>query len=446
MLARAELKPTNTHSWHDSTSDKTVHAIGLSVPINYQEADNSWARIDSRWEQVNDTTWRVVKGNHKAYAFADGRAYYVLPRKGVRHAIGTDTRRLIKFNKSDSTWSTLFTASVDSVTISQGLDELDPSYLTFHDIFPGVDKILMYDRGRYVERYVFHQEARDSLANYGPWANHWMGTATRLDLDSLNLNLHDSFGKFSVGVKGRLIRGWLKCQKSDTMVFTLSREYLWAEDTLVGMSDVIVRKWVVKLAGKPYLVEMFNPVPTASWAEGDIWHRATFGNANEGGSDVNIEDDIVGGLFTPSSSGTVDSIKAYLTYAGSGAAPTRLSIYEWDGPTYDSIYFVDSAAEILPSIGTAWYMALFYLNASITNGQRYSLTVWGDRIPASGADIETALISGDSTLKLDLDYANDWPNRTAMTTTYDNRVVSILCYYTEGEPPEAAGQVIFINK
>jgi len=442
-LVQAQLKPVGTHSWQDFTNGKTVHAIGSSVPINYQKDDGSWERIDSRWESVNDTTWRVVKGNHKTYAFADGRAYYFLPRKGVRHAIGTDTRRLIKFNKSDSTWSTLFVASIDSVRIGYGVDELDPCSLIFHDIFPGVDKVLIYDRGRYVERYLFHQEARDSLANHGPWTNYWVGTATKLDLDSLNLNFHDSLGQFGVGVKGRLIHGWLKCQKTDTMVFMLSRNWLWAEDTLVNRSEVIVRKWIVKLTGKSYLVEMFNPVLTASWAEGDIWHNASFGNENEEITQAFLEGRRTGSIYEAPSAGTLDSIKAYIEVI---SAPHMLKIaaYEWNGPSSVADY-VDSTEIIdVPAGGASWIMFDFILNASVTAGTKYSLTLWGED---TGGNIYgySGTSIGDSTwvnyIALDA-----WPSTITPENIGSNRRYSILCYYTEGAPPEAAGQVIIIQQ
>ena len=428
ILVSAELKPVGTHSWQDSTNGKTVHAVGSSVPINYQNTDSSWERIDSHWEQINDTTWRVVKGKHKTYAFADGRAYYVLPRKGVRHAIGTDTRRLIKFNKLDSTWSTLFTASIDSVTISQGVDELDPSFLTFHDIFPGVDKMLVYDRGRYAERYIFHQEARDSLVSLGPWANHLIGTATKLDLDSLNLNFHDSLGQFSVGVKGRLIRGWLKCQKADTMVFTLSREYLWAEDTLIGVSDVIVWKRIVKLTGKAYLVEMFNPVPTASWADGDIWHNAGFGSEGDGVALLDFEDDIWAGIYSPASSGTADSMKIRLQISSS-AKNVKGALYLWsDTSLVDSteIRSISSGAE-------HWEYFDFILGGSITAFTQYALTAM---CQAGGGTGKIDYISSGGTHSGQLSFGyGAWPDPWSTADLSGSFTISIYAYYTlEGEP------------
>jgi hypothetical protein len=422
------LQPTGTHSWRDTIANRNVHAMGSPTPINYYE-NGEWDRIVSHWVQVNDTIWKVERGNHKVYAMENGQAYYVRPHGGVRHALGTETVRLIKFNTTDSTWTTLFTPTIDSVTIQQGVDELDPSSLIYHDIFPGVDKTLIYSRGRYHERYTFHQEARDTLTNHMPWADYWLGTATLLDTDSLNLTLHDSIGQFVPGVAGRIISGWVKFQKSGQTVFALSREHLWNTD---GASEVVVHKRVVIIGGQPYLVELFDPVPTNTWADGDIWHDAGFGSETEGSSDYSLEGQFNSLLGIAPTSGTGDSIKSYL-YCNLADKTIRFALYTWAAS--GSIDLIDSTEHgtALAAGGTAWYYLEFINAPSITASTRYAIAANGQS--GSGG----LMIKRDVTVTSDslangpgLDISNVWADPITPDSRIDSRNGGAYCYYTEG--------------
>ncbi|MCK5614304.1 hypothetical protein KAR91_71220, partial [Candidatus Pacearchaeota archaeon] len=416
------LKPVDTHRWVDTISDKAIVAMGSTRPLNYlRDETSTWDEIDPNWIGVSDSTWWVDRGFHRTFAYRDGRAFYAYPRNGIRHTIGTKTVKLIKFDKTDSSWSTLADAG-HSETVMEG------TTIRYVDIFPGVDKELEYDNGWYTEKFVFHQSARDWLATQGPWANCMIGTATRLYIDSLNLDIYDENGKVNFSTVGRLTDKWLKGRKGDTVIFTVAGAYLWVNDSA---TDIRVRKWVVMIGGNPFLVEMFDAVSAGGLPEGDISHNATFGTLEEGGITIRAHDQIAGGKYAPSSSGTADSMIAYLNQTGDG---NMIQACIYDGTDGDAYTLVDTSAEKAVAADQAWVKFLFIQGGTLTSGTKYLIGVNGE-LDGGGVDLYwTNTAAATDTLTYINQTYGTWPDPID-PTQFSGRLVSVYCYYTEAGAP-----------
>ena len=152
-----------------------------------------------------------------------------------------------------------------------------------------------------------------------------------------------------------------------------------------------------------------------------------FGHEADGGYDLDIKDIMWIDFETPTTSGTIDSIKAYVT----GTTPVkkfRLAIYKRSDSSV-----VDSFTQATAAAGTAWYYMQAYLNGTIEADEKYALAIWGQNKSGVGA-IRGSLSGGDSTGVKAGTY-DTWPDPyTGMSYTSD-RWLSIYCYYT----PAAAG-------
>ncbi len=434
---------TGPNSWFDSTRAVTIRAMSSSaIPMNYLNDDSTWTCIDVDWEIHNDTIWKVVKGKHRTYAMENGWTYYVVPRGGIRHAIGTRTSSLIKFNLSDSSYDLLSSASYDSMTV-------DRSVITHWNIFPGVHKRLQYFNTWYREQFVFTQEARDSLAGQGPWANRMLATVTRLDVDSLNLDIYDSLGQVSWSSIGRMTDTWLKFRDGDSVVFTLPSSYVRGIDT-IGDSTLTgprVHKRLVLIGGQPFLVEMFNPVPIAQWPDGPVEHSALFGNNVIEASALWHYDSPYGFIGTPSSSGTLDSIRGYCDgwFGYTSYQKFGLYIHRPDS-SCELPAFVDSCAEVT-TISPAWYSGAAYLNGTITSGQSYVIVVWGDNRDTSLPRIYYQSNPGtnDTTYSWAEIYGA-WPASVCDAGRDPDEQFSLVAYYTEAAAGRGRAQIITINQ
>lgn len=429
--ALADPTPIGPASWVNSDSSITrAMGMGGTPTLNYQKADSTWDFIVDDWVQVgNKQIWKSVRGNHRVFADSTGAAIYA---KGD-HYLGTKTTHLIKFDKSDSTWQTLKTNMPDSVTMSGRT-------ITFHNIFPGVDKRLVNNaKGfkMFAEQFILHDEARDTIATYGPWAGYLLGTATQLNVDSLNLLWKDAAGLFDITSAGRMTDGWIKGMDADTMVWTIANSYLQTTDST---TSIVVHKRIVLLGGTPYLVELFNPVPTASLPDGDIWHYATFGETDAENNDLAIDDKQICLRAIPGSSGDADSLTAYLEVT-SVNKKIRLALVDWG--VDDNHDLIDTTAEFLVVVQEfAWVSRPLLNSQSITSGTDYGLVMWGEG-SAGDFDVKNTFNSTDSNFSISIAYENAWSDPLEPSTA-GTGTRSIYCFYTEaGAPP--SGQVIIIG-
>ena len=417
-------------------NDNNTHTSTIgNHPRTYAE-EGVWDDIVPDWVVVNDTTAKVVRGNHRLFAFGNGNIYYVRPRSGVRHCVGIRPVKLVKFNKLDSTYVTLADADYDSVS-------LNGPVLTYHDIFPGVNRRCIYDNLFYSDQFVFSQQGRDTLGEYGPWADKMVGIISRLDIDSLNLSMKDRAGTFTPDEDGRDTEAWVMCHKNDTSVLALQQAYLVTEDST---TSVKVHKRVVVQAGKIYLVELFNPIPTASWPSGPIWHNAEIGYDTNFATGLDIESKIAGmSIAALSVGGTADSMQFYGD-AASLNIDGRMALYSDDGAGGYAV--VDSTAVFtIDRSGFVWHPEDFLLNATLSAGTRYMPVVWGetDGFGATFAKYRTANTAqaADSFFyDGDDDGTGGWSTIVQEIMSDWQRPVSIIAFYTEDV---AAGQVIIIG-
>ncbi len=408
--------PIDASSVIDSVG--AIHrSIGPGGPpvLHYQKGDNSWDFIVDDWVQVGGRqVWKSVRGNHRVFADSTGAAIYA---RG-NHYLGTQTTHLVKFKKADSTWVTLRASLPDSVRTSG-------RKIVFHGIFPGVDKKLVNNAKvfrSYAETFVFHQEARDSLAAWGPWTGYLLGTATRLSTDSLNLTLRDVEGVFSVGPTGRMVDGWVALGSADTAAFYLGTTYLQTPDSA---TTIPVRKWLVRFAGNPWLVELFDPIAAGGLPAGDVWHDATFGNdGTPGGGSLSLSGNIRGDTATMGgTAGTMDSITCYMTdRGGTGGNKKKYAVYETDGT------LVGQTVEEDPGIDLeGWRGIEASGTVNLSASTQYILCAWANYTTNAKTGSGGA---GDFTKRQVLAY-NGFPAPASFGNATFNKGMSIYATYTE---------------
>ena len=417
---------------------KVQRMMGMgNSPVNYQDTDSTWDYIVDDFVQIGDRQiWKSVRGNHKLWADSTGAAIYA---KG-NHYLGTETTQLIKFNTADSGFVTLKNSVPDSITVN------GPT-ITFHNIFPGVDKQLVNRPKifrRYTETFIFHQEARDSLATWGPWSGRLLGTATKLTVDSLNLTLHDIAGAFDINTTGRMVDRWVRLKDGDNILFRMASTNLRTEDSVV--TSMPVKKWIVRYGGSPWLIELFDPVAANQLPAGDITHDVVLGDDDAGNwSYAALNNQWQGGTAVASASGTMDSMAVYLEEAGDYGTPCnhRTAVYTFASGTAASQAQVDTSAEISldpDDASFAWYIFSLQNNGAITSGETYVLWAWGDGAGTDAERIQYAVSAGDTNTENSSEtyVGNTWDNPPDACTEYSNYQVAILGWFTEAGEPSAS--------
>lgn len=426
--AHAQLKATGMATWEDTVVGTKYGAFGPNgtPTLCYQKDDGVWDFIVDGWEQIGKRQlWKSVRGNHRVYADSTGAGHYAVGN----HHLGTKTVQVGKFNLSDSAWTPIWAGLTPESILVQG------HAVAFYDIAPGVDKVLLNNAKvfrEYTEQYHFRQEARDSLANYGPWSGYLLGLATRLNVDSLNLSLHDAAGAFGITEQGRITDRWVSAKSGDTVVFTMAASYLHTEDSATSIK---VHKRIVLVGGSPYLVELFNPIQAASLPSGQLWHNATFGNTGEEGNDLNISNQIIGGNYDVPEDGTGDSIFAYV---GQGHAQKTFlmkgAYYTISSGTYT---LQDTTNEIsvayIPFGWATWKGMALQNSPSLNNGDQVSIIVWAEQLSGPlQMSVRFSDSGGSGTDSLDVKTSQTygvWPDPiTSVSVLY--KEVSIYCVYT----------------
>ena len=231
-----------------------------------------------------------------------------------------------------------------------------------------------------MEEYVFTEAARDTIAAWGPWADHMLGTVTLIDTDSLNATWRDALGDFTINTKGRMTDGWVKAMDGETQVFAISSSWVspdsgWAHpDSSV---DLRVHKRLVKQQGKLYLVELFDPVAVnAAIPWGAVAHNAIFGQEGVGAKSASMENKCYGGQGTPSTGGTMAEIHMYLN-ENSGAHTLTGALYE-DNEGSCSRY--DTTDHYTATIKADWFVWNTNLDYELTASTAYTLLGTTDNV------------------------------------------------------------------
>jgi len=177
--------------------------------------------------------------------------------------------------------------------------------------------------------------------------------------------------------------------------------------------------------------------PSLIWAAG-------FGSEATGNESHNIENIYRGGVFTCPSAGTGDSMKAEILCSTLNKN-FKFALYSWSES--GALTLIDTTDEGTAIAGTtAWYTLTWQNSPSLSASTNYSLTVWG----ASGTDalyLRQVVGTGYWRWWAISKIYNGWTDPVTPSGRSENQgPMSIYCYYTESEPPEAAGQVIIINQ
>jgi len=160
-----------------------------------------------------------------------------------------------------------------------------------------------------------------------------------------------------------------------------------------------------------------------------------FGHDGEGNLTSSIEDRIWINISSPASSGTLDSIKVWLTVSTQPHL-VKLAVYLWSDTS-----LVDSTEIIDVPLGEGWVYFDFVNNASITDGTEYALAVMAEAT-AGVAVIDFSTSGGTHAGDYDFDYGV-WPDPLTTLDQGGLYLFSIYCFYTAEE--EAAGQIIMIQ-
>jgi hypothetical protein len=436
-LALAQLKATGPATWQDTVAGTSHGAFGLGgVPVLcYQTGEDTWDFIKDEWVQVGDAQiWKSVKGNHKVFADSSGKARYQVGN----HKLGTNTTHLVKFKIADKSWEVLKTSDPDSVTMSG-------NKIRFWGIWPGVDKEISNNAKvmeRYTETFYFHQEARDSLGDWGPWGGRLVGTATKLNVDSLNLDLSDTAGSFDIDSMGHMVDDWIKFDSSGVKKCYMGTVRLHTVDSLC--QNIKIKKWLVKESGTFWLVELFDPIAADQLPEGTLWHNAIIGNNNVTDvAGVSLENTMYGTREEATTTGDLDSITAYVQ--SSAEFDASMAVYEGSDATSNTLH--DTIARTTFNTGGtyAWVSRPVIEGSTITDDSCYIIVSWAENRGGTcyqGQDYDIDYTTDTSATNSDA--FNGWDDPNSFTLQFRSRVFIYATYTVAGAP--AAGQVIIIGE
>ena len=166
----------------------------------------------------------------------------------------------------------------------------------------------------------------------------------------------------------------------------------------------------------------------------------TFGETGTSGSGASTIEDFVNGIHNPSpaTSGTLDSISAYLHLRGFGRT-VKAMLYSVSGTTYT---LIDTTIEWngFPSVGFAWYTFDFATPPAITGGTPYALMVWGN----AQADTATLKYHTSGTFKLTVK-GQTYNGAPDYTQTPASLYPSIYGTYTESAGGPPAGSLALLG-
>lgn len=424
-IARAAPVATGPNSWRDSETGKVQRAVGPGTPVNYQSEDGTWDRIDPSWRMASPSTWEVTRGKHKVEADASGGARFAVSSGTRRHVLGTHTTQLVLVDMTDTSWSHL-----DWLDGRGG--SVRGNRITYKNIIPGLDKVLIYEPDAYREHFVIGRNVLRDDRSIGR-DNLMLGTVTLLELDSLGLQLMADGNEISFSGRGTVVSGWASAYLADSAIWHIAEAFLQCDDTV---TDIRVWKWFTTVDSVPSLIEMFSLSQASALNAPVVEHDAYFGSKTAATSNLSIENQIAGSPFTCPTPGYGDSITAYLNITGASGSPKVSSALYTVGASSGS--FLDStysrAIPVDKDAGAAWEsMALVsrpYLNAST----RYFVLAWSEN-GSWGVNLRVQSGSSGDTTSVDLSQTyGAWPGTFARDVNLANYVSSIYLTYTEDWP------------
>ncbi len=143
---------------------------------------------------------------------------------------------------------------------------------------------------------------------------------------------------------------------------------------------------------------------------------------------VDIENYMKGGIFFCNGDGNADSINVFLEIQ-MDSAYVRCAIYERTSGS--SWQLIDSSAELVCPVDTAWYSFPLLENTQLIDGDQYALVVWAEQSPNWNCRIRSLEGPGtaaDSMLFKSMAYGG-WPTPTVPTLVWYYDVV-VVCYYS----------------
>lgn len=221
-----------------------------------------------------------------------------------------------------------------------------------------------------------------------------------------------------------------------------------AEDTWFGweVSSALAQAWYdgtkneegIFLSGG---AATFNYFTSTEWVTTQPFWVFTytanrFGADNEGGFTSSIRDVIWANRSSPTSSGTLDGMAAWLTVT-TASHNVKGVVYLWSDKS-----FVDSTEIIDVPIGEGWVFFEFVNNANITASTEYAIAIVAE---ANGGDckVDFDLSGGSHAIQSPFTYGVWLANWTTVSDS-GSYEVSIYAFYTPAEE-EAAGQIIMIH-
>jgi hypothetical protein len=172
---------------------------------------------------------------------------------------------------------------------------------------------------------------------------------------------------------------------------------------------------------------------------------AVFGNENLQTSTVSIENQIIGGVFSPASSGTADSIDCYMDFGGLWNLSVKCGLYKWNSGT--SVWdFVKETETWTVGFGEdvdGWHTFNFTgTKPIVSSGVNYILCAWSEDAARSALNVRVNPgFAGNKVLADSLATYGTFPDPFSIDTTLANYIMSIHCNYT----PSAAGTNMQIN-
>lgn len=422
-VAVAELVPTGPSSWTNTETGKTSRAFwNAPTPpaICYQDTAGTWQFIEDDWQQIGQKqAWKNLQGPHRMWCDSTGQVIYAKWGGGQWHYLGMKPPILIKFNKADSSYDVLATMATDSISVAGGV-------VTFHDAFTSGIDVQIVNRGKVFQncspyRFIFHQAGRDTLGDHGPWGNRMVGTSTRLVIDSLNVPLRNGEDTLVIDENGVIIDGPLGIGNLSNIM----RTYLYHEDSV---TTIPIRKRLVLIGGNPYLIELFDAADANALPNGVIAHDATFGPTEIPASTGNatIENTVAYDGATPSTSGTLDSLTAYV--AADVDHEAKLALYN---SAYNDV--LDSVAQFtISGTGTYhWESHPVIEGVSITGSTEYYFAAWSEA--TSGyCRVQFNSDASPATFNYDLSVTfGSWP--ASLTKDFESTDDQLIIYgtYTE---------------
>lgn len=426
--------PTGPRTWRNSDTGARIRVAGAGrVPVNYDDG-GTWRDISLAWSG-SGTSRNASGAAHKMVLSGEGMTMRWPSPGGLRNVI-LRPDRLIQFDVSARTWTTIVTAQTPSGVTPFG------TTVFLHDIYPGVDRRLEFFNNTIADGLVFHQSARDQLQALGGWAGKWLGSVSDVDLSGvtgaqIRNHLGQTIAVDDTGVmidEDRAGLGFDLAVGGQRFVALSGFSLLegptgatWSLDNPAGW--IKVRRFLIVVGGRLKLVELFDPKQTVVIPPGDIAHDPVFGNEGVEAGNLPMADHIRADTYTMGAiAGTMDSISIYLTdRGGTGGNKTKCAIYETDSS------FLGETVEQDPGVnGAGWSLITNSGTTNLVADADYRISVWCNfatncKVAAGGG--------GDNTLDDNNQVYGSWPDPANFAFNRFTKDLSIFCTYTE----ESAG-------